>query len=306
MSLNLLFKSLSDESRVRLLLLLRQQELTVAELSEVTQLAQPRVSTHLALLRKNKLVVVRRQGVRSYYRFNQADFEQGYQDFFKMVEEHYRHNPLIERDNARLHQVLLAHSQSNRWVDAVAGDMERHYSPGRTWEATARAINRLLNLGKVLDIGSGDGVLAELLARQCQEYHCADNNARAIKAAEQRLKNYKNVAFRQCDMHHLPFAEHGFDCVLLLHVLTYSEQPQQAINEALRVLKKGGKLLISTLFQHRHQEVMETYGHANLGFEPKQLESWCKQFGGKRVSAQISSQEQRTPNFKIITVEVEK
>ena len=301
MNLNQLFKTLSDESRIRLILLLNQKELSVAELSEITHLAQPRVSTHLSHLRKNKLVIVRKQGVSAYYRFNAELLNAEYSDFLNMIESHYQNNPLIEEDNQRLNDVMNAHAHSNKWVDAVAGDMERHYSPGRTWEATTRVIAKLARMGSVLDIGSGDGVLAELMSQQCEHYTLADNNAKAIEAAKNRLKASKNISFATCDMHQLPFESNQFDCVMLLHVLTYSDQPQQAVKEALRVLKPGGQLLISTLFKHKHQEVKEVYGHVNLGFDTQELTQFCEAAGSLSCTASITSQEQKTPNFKIIT-----
>lgn len=306
MNLNQLFKTLSDESRVRLILLLQQQELSVAELSEITHLAQPRVSTHLSHLRKHKLVLVRKQGVSAYYRFNEDWVNAQFSEVLPLVQSHYQNNPLIESDNQRLHEVMNAHAHSNKWVDAVAGDMERHYSPGRTWEATTRVIARLAQQGDVLDIGSGDGVLAELMSAQCQSYTCADNNLKAIEAAKSRLKHAKNVRFKQADMHQLPFENQSFDRVLMLHVLTYSDQPEQAVKEALRVCKPGGEVLISTLFKHKHKDVKDTFGHVNLGFETQELVRWCEEAGAQSATATITSQEQKTPNFKIITAQAVK
>ncbi len=303
MNINDLFKTLTDESRIRLILLLQQQELTVAELVEITRLAQPRVSTHLAHLKKHNLVQVRKQGVSSFYRLNNDQIEQQFAGLLDMVQSHYSDNPLIAQDNQQMTVVMSEQAASNQWVDAVAGDMERHYSPGRTWEATTRVIAKLINLGQVLDLGSGDGVLAELLAKNAEQYTCVDNNAKAIEAAKTRLKHLNNVQFNQCDIHQLPFDENRFDCILMLHVLTYSIDPENVIKQAFKVVKPGGHLLISTLDQHNHQSVMADYGHKNLGFSPEQLEQWCQAAGFSNINASVSSQEQRKPHFKIITVE---
>jgi ArsR family transcriptional regulator len=306
MYINDLFKTLADESRIRLILLLQQQELTVAELADITRLAQPRVSTHLSHLKKHNLVQVRKQGVSSFYKLNNEQFEKDFSGILKMVHSHYAANPLITQDNQRMTEVMSDQAASNQWVDAVAGDMERHYSPGRTWEATTRVIAKLINLGQVLDLGSGDGVLAELLAKNAEQYTCVDNNAKAIEAAKARLKHLDNVTFNQCDIHHLPYALNQFDCVLMLHVLTYSTDPASVIDQAYKVLKPGGHLLISTLDQHNHESVLSDYGHKNLGFSPEQLEQWCHASGFSQINATISSQEQRKPHFKIITVEATK
>ncbi len=306
MNLNDLFKTLADESRIRLILLLQQKELTVAELAEITRLAQPRVSTHLSHLKNHDLVHVRKQGVSSFYRLNSDLIEQQFSGLLKMVQSHYADNPLVAQDNQQMAVVLSELAASNQWVDAVAGDMERHYSPGRTWEATARVLAKLINLGQVLDLGSGDGVLAELLAKNAEQYTCVDNNAKAIEAAKARLQHLDNVQFNQCDIHKLPFTANQFDCVLMLHVLTYSTEPLTVIEQAYKVIKPGGYLLISTLDKHQHESVLKDYGHKNLGVNTQQLEQWCRTAGFSHVDASISSQEQRKPHFKIITVEASK
>ncbi len=306
MNLNDLFKTLADESRIRLVLLLQQQELTVAELAEITRLAQPRVSTHLSHLKKHQLVQVRKQGVSSYYRLNSENIDSNYPGLIDMVQTHYANHSLITQDNQQMALVMNKQAASNQWVDAVAGDMERHYSPGRTWEATTRVIAKLIDLGTVLDLGSGDGVLAELMAQNTAEYTCVDNNAKAIEAAKARLKHLSNVKFFQHDIHQLPFDKNYFDCILMLHVLTYSTEPEVVIEQAYNVCKPGGHLLISTLHKHQHQTVMSDFGHKNLGFETEQLATWCKAAGFSQVNATVSSQEQRKPHFKIITVEAKK
>ena len=84
------------------------------------------------------------------------------------------HDPLVQQDLDRIPEVLQKRSSGSSWADSVAGDMERHYSPGRTWEATARGLVHLLEPGDVLDVASGDGVLAELLAPQAKSITCLD------------------------------------------------------------------------------------------------------------------------------------
>ncbi|MFC3193433.1 ArsR/SmtB family transcription factor [Marinicella sediminis] len=306
MNLNDVFKTLADESRIRLILLLQQQELTVAELAEITRLAQPRVSTHLSHLKKNHLVQVRKQGVSSYYRLNEIQFTEDFNGILELVTEHYAEHPLIQQDKEQLSLVMASQAASNQWVDAVAGDMERHYSPGRTWEATTRVVSRLANLGRVLDLGSGDGVLAELLAANSEHYVCVDNNNKAIKAAKDRLKHLNNVEFHQADIHQLVLPDNQFDHVLMLHVLTYSDDPLKVIKQAHRVCRPGGQLIINTLDQHPHEFVRTEYGHKNLGFDVTTLKQLCQKAGFEHVNVAVSSQEQRKPHFKIITVEATK
>ncbi|MCX7543815.1 ArsR/SmtB family transcription factor [Marinicella gelatinilytica] len=303
MELNELFKVLADESRIRLLLMLQDNELTVAEISEITQMPQPRVSTHLSLLRQNDLVIVRKQGVFAYYRINAGTFAQKYPEFLSLLDNHYDNNPLVAQDQKRLKQVLSQQAKGNQWVDSVAGDMERHYSPGRTWEATTRLIAQMIALDNVLDIGSGDGVLAELMAPQSKQYTCVDNNHKAMVAAKKRLHHLDNVQFAEADMHQLPFQDNAFDCVLLLQVLTYAENPKKTISEAVRVTKPKGRIMLATLNKHAHQHVQKEYGHIHMGFKTETIESYFKQQNCQSVHARITSQEQRLPHFEIITAE---
>ena len=141
---------LADPTRVRLLLLLDREELSVAELAAITQLAQPRVSTHLARLKEAGLVSDRRDGVFVYYRIARNASDPALDALWRLLRGSTQ-DPLVQQDMDRVQQVLSHRSGEGTWADSVAGDMERHYSPGRTWEATARALARLLKLGDVLD-----------------------------------------------------------------------------------------------------------------------------------------------------------
>src|SRR3546814_460938 len=114
-------------------------------------------------------------------------------------------DPLLRQDAMRVAGVLAMRAADQNWADSVAGDMERHYSPGRTWEALARSVLPLFETGDVLDIASGDGVLAELLAPHAHRYVCIDSSQRVVSAASERLRQYRNVEVREADMHALPF-----------------------------------------------------------------------------------------------------
>src|SRR5688572_29788086 len=259
-----------DATSVRLLTLLEREKLTVAELSAITQLAQPRVSTHLAKLKEAGLVRDRRAGVSAYYRFDEAALDSAQSALWQSIGAG-SDDPLLRQDAERVPAVLATRAADQNWADSVAGDMERHYSPGRTWEALARSALPLLAPGDVLDIASGDGVLAELLAPHSRRYVCADTSKRVVAAAAERLSRFRNVEVVEGDMHALPFVEGEFDLVVLMHALTYADKPAQAVAESARVLRPGGRLLLSSLARHEHQNVVQAYGHTNLGFSEKDL-----------------------------------
>jgi ubiquinone/menaquinone biosynthesis C-methylase UbiE/DNA-binding transcriptional ArsR family regulator len=299
------FRLLADATRLRLLLLLDQEELSVAELAAISQLAQPRVSTHLAKLKDAGLVTDRRDGVFVYYRIASAIADPSLDDLWQLLRRN-SDDPLIQQDLERISQVLSNRSGTGTWADSVAGDMERHYSPGRTWEATARGLVHLLDPADVLDVASGDGVLAELLAPRTHSIVCLDVSERVVEAGRRRLESCRNVTFEVGDMHDMPFADASFDTVLLMHALTYTREPARVFAEAARVLRPTGKLLAVTLQRHQHAKAVEPYNHLNLGFSTRQLEKLSRDAGLTVQTCTVSAIEKRAPNFSVLSLSASK
>ena len=299
-----LLRLLSDPTRVRLLALLRREELTVAELSAVLGLAQPRVSTHLAKLKEAGLVRDRRAGVSAYYRCNDSEAN-GAGEVLRAIEEGVD-DALLAGDAQRLPSVLARRARERGWADSVAGDMERHYSPGRSWETLARTLLQLLETGDVLDIASGDGVLAELLAPHARSIVCVDSSDRVVAAARERLKSFRNVEVVEGDMHALDgvfrTGRRRFDLVLMMHALTYSERPAQAVAEAARVLKPGGRLLAATLSKHAHRAAVTPFDHRNLGFRREELVGFARKAGLEVLRCAKVSREARSPHFEVLSL----
>jgi ubiquinone/menaquinone biosynthesis C-methylase UbiE len=107
---------------------------------------------------------------------------------------------------------------------------------------------------------------------------------------------------READMHALPFEADSFDLVVLMHALTYAAKPAHAVAEAARVLKPGGRLLLSSLARHEHRAVVEAYGHANLGFSAKELKRFVEKAGLKVQAADTVTREKRPPHFEVISL----
>lgn len=295
-----LLRLLSDPTRVRLLALLEREELTVAELSAILRLAQPRVSTHLAKLKEADLVRDRRAGVSSYYRCN-GELDAKEAMLLRALRENVD-DAILHDDERRLPALLAKRARAEGWADTVAGDMERHYSPGRTWETLARGLTHLVETGDVLDIASGDGVMAELLAPHARTILCVDASERVVSAARQRLRVFANVDVQVGDMHALESADVSFDLVLLMHALTYSEQPALAIEEAARVLRPGGRLLAATLGKHAHRTTVEPFEHRNLGFTVEQLRDFAHKAGLEVVACERLTRERRAPHFEVLSL----
>jgi ArsR family transcriptional regulator len=295
-----LLRLLSDPTRVRLLALLEREELTVAELSAVLRLAQPRVSTHLAKLKEADLVRDRRAGVSAYYRIN-SDLGAKPTALLHALRDNVD-DSLIEDDARRLPTILANRARAEGWADSVAGDMERHYSPGRTWEALARTLTGLIDSGDVLDVASGDGVLAELLAPHAKSILCLDASERVVIAARTRLKAFANVEVQAGDMHALDLGTKRFDLVLLMHALSYSERPAKVVAEAARVLRPGGRLLATKLARHAHRAAVEPFHHLNLGFREEDLRDFATKARLKVLNCARITRERRRPHFEVLSL----
>jgi ArsR family transcriptional regulator len=209
-------------------------------------------------------------------------------------------------DATRAREVVAARGSDAQWPELVAGEMERHYSPGRTWEATCRAFAGMLRLGDVLDLGSGDGTIAELLAPRARSFTCLDLSARMIEAARERLSGLCHVRFVRADMHALPLADTSFDQVLLFNSLASASDPPHVLAEAVRVLRPGGELAIVTLDAHEQMDTAAGYGHVQPGFAPGDLRRLLQRAGLHVRGCEVSSRERRTPRFAVITAFAEK
>ncbi|MEI8255856.1 MAG: metalloregulator ArsR/SmtB family transcription factor [Deltaproteobacteria bacterium] len=295
-----LLQLFADPTRVRLVALLSRHELTVAELTGILELAQSRVSTHLGKLREAGVLRDRRAGASAYYSLNDAAMPADARRVWAVIEGDLQ-DAALEGDRARCEAMLAARTKQQGWPDAIAGEMERHYSPGRTWESMARALVGLTRLGDVLDIGSGDGSVAQMLAPRARSISCVDQSERMIAAASERLHASPHVRCVVGDMQQLAFADASFDQVLMLHVLTSAEAPSRAVGEAMRVLRPGGDLVLSTLDEHAHPDATAAYHHRHAGFAPGAVRSLLRRAGFEIGLCEVTSRERRPPHFQVIT-----
>jgi ArsR family transcriptional regulator len=295
-----LFTLFSDATRVRLLAVLAEHELTVAELVKVTQGTQSRVSTHLGRLKDAGLVVVRREGTSTFYRLAQGGLPEHARVLWATVKDSLK-DDAVASDLVRCQAVLKARSRGAGGLEAWAGEMEKHYSPGRTWEALARGLLGLCRLGDVLDAGSGDGTLAQMLAPHARSITLLDQSARMLEAARRRLKQEKHVHFKQGDVEKLPFPANRFDEVVLFNVLTDVPSPPAALAQCARVLRRGGRLAIITLDSHHHAQVLTQWQHRHRGFRASALETMLRKAGFDVDQCAVTSREKNPPHLQVIT-----
>ncbi|GAB4211505.1 MAG: metalloregulator ArsR/SmtB family transcription factor [Sandaracinaceae bacterium] len=296
-----LLSALADPVRLRLVVLLARHELSVVEVQEALGIAQSRASSHLALLRDAGLVRARRDGRNALYSAEVDAMPTHVRAVWDALAKGLD-DRLLDSD-ARRAAALVGRRRGARsaWAESVAGEMERHYSPGRTWEATARGLLGLTRHGDVLDAGSGDGTLAALLAPLCRSVTLLDASERLIDAAKKRLRGASSVRFEVGDVAAMPFRDASFDVVMLFNVLTCLERPDRALAEAARVLRPGGRLAVVTLAAHEHLPVAARYGHVRAGFRPAELSSLLRGAGLSVESVDITSRERREPFFEVLT-----
>ena len=293
---------LADESRMRLCALLREKELCVTDLVKVTGIPQSRVSTHLGRLREAGFVRDRRNGPQSFYTLEARSLPVAVRACLE--EAAGSGDPTLESDRKRLKE--LETERRGGGADALSDDLERDYSPGRTWQSLAAGIAALLQLGDVLDVGSGDGAAAAAIAPYCRSLTCIDANPRLIEAAHARLARHDNVRTQVADAHELPFADAAFDAVLIFHTLTYAERPPRVLAECARVLRPGGRLVVLCLDEHRQSEVTSRYGERHPGFSPRAVRGMLVRAGLTVLSARVASREIRRPHLQVVLAVAEK
>lgn len=295
-----LLQLVGEPSRVRMLALLGRQELTAAELGGITELSQSRVSTHLSKLRDARLVREHRVGPTTFYGLANGEMPGDARRLWTVVAEGLD-DETLETDRQRCAAAVRARKTAGRWPDSVAGEMERHYSPGRTWEAMARGLMGLLRLGDVLDAGSGDGAIAQLMAPRARRVTCLDESETLIDAARSRLGRFSNARCVVGDLHAAPFEANSFDQVLLFNVLPFVKTPARAIAECARVLRPHGTLALVTLAAHEHLDITAAYGHVHPGFAPGAIRKMLARAHLHVDDCEITSREKRAPYFQVLT-----
>jgi ArsR family transcriptional regulator len=290
------FNLLGDESRLRLCALLRDRELCVSDLVQVTGISQSRVSTHLGRLREAGVVRDRRQGAQSFYTLAYAALPEAVQAL--LDESTLGSDATLDGDRKRLAE--LEEERRGGPAASLLDDLERFYSPGRTWRSLTAGLSALLELGDVLDVGSGDGAAAAMIAPHCRSLTCVDVNARMVEAARDRLARFPQVRVDVADVHRLPHEPASFDAVLVFHTLTYTERPLQAIAECARVLRPGGKLVLLCLDEHQQPEVTAPYGERHQGFSKATLQTLLSKAGLDVLSAEIACREIKKPRLEVM------
>src|SRR5207248_8888485 len=261
-------RALSDPTRLRIVALLEKDELSVNELQEITRMGQSRISTHLGLLQDSGLVQSRREGKRTFYKLN-ALANGAAAEFIQLANRGAKELPEHGADQINLKRILnRRREQAQVYFNQVAGRFDRVYGPGRSWQAFGHLLLRVLPPLVVADLGAGEGLLSELLARRCKKVIAVDNSEKivAFGAAKAKKNNLKNLEFRLGDLQNPPIDPNSVDLAVLSQALHHAEEPGKAIAAAHRLLKPGGQIMILDLLKHNFDRAHELYGDRWLGF----------------------------------------
>lgn len=295
-------KVLSDPTRVRLLALLLHEELSVAELQEVLGMAQSRISSQLALLRQADLVTDRRDGRKAFYSID-ATLDPKQRLLISTACAAVANLPELTEDRANLDRILARRrQQSESYFNLIAGKLGKNYCPGRSWEAIGHLALRLTPAITIADLGAGEGLISQLLARRAAHVWCIDNSPRMVEVGTELAakNNLSNLAYKLGDIENVPLDEGSVDLAILSQALHHAQHPQKAIDEAHRILRPGGQVLVLDLKSHTFEKARELYADVWLGFKENTLHGFLKKAGFEQVEVTTVAREPAEPCFETL------
>ncbi len=287
---------LADPARVRILLLLEREELSVAELQEILAMGQSRISTHLAQLRQAGLVEDRRQGKNSLYSLKSREL-------MVVLGAAAEEIPEASDDVKALQLVLEKRRDRVRgYFDELAGKFGRNYLPGRSWKGLAETLLQLMPPMTIADLGAGEGTFSQLLAQRAKKVIAVDNSPKMAEfgAKLARENGLTNIDYRVGDLEAPPIRPGTVDLAFFSQSLHHALHPQKAVEAAYRLLKPDGRIVILDLKKHAFEQAREMYADAWLGFSEVELRGFLEKAGFQRVQSWIVDREKQTPAFETI------
>ena len=295
-----LLKLLADSTRVRLLALLLHEELSVAELQEILGMAQSRISSQLALLRQADLVTDRREGKKAFYSLRPG-LQSGQTTLIRAACDAVADELADDRDN--LERILRKRrAYQEQYFNLIAGKLGRHYCPGRSWEAIGHLALRLAPPIVIADLGAGEGLVSQLLARRAKTVWCIDNSPRMVEVGTELAKKngLSNLTYKLGDIEKVPLPDKSVDLAILSQALHHAPHPQTAVQEAYRILRDGGQVLILDLKEHGFERAHELYADVWLGFKESALHGFLKTAGFEHVEVATVAKESAEPYFETL------
>ena len=293
---------LADPSRVRIVLLLEREELSVAELQEILAMGQSTISTHLAQLKQAGIVEDRRTGKNILYRLKA--FGNGTQDQVLGVLRHaVKEIPEAGEDRDALRLALRRRQDKVRsYFDELAGKFGRQYVPGRSWQGLAETFLMLMPPLVIADLGAGEGTSSQLLARRAKKVIAVDNSEKMVEFGSSlaRAHGVKNLEYRLGDLEELPIKKGEVDVAFFSQSLHHAQHPPRALAEAFRIVKPGGRVIILDLLKHHFEEARALYADVWLGFSEVELRRMLSDAGFQNITTALVHREAEAPHFETI------
>jgi ubiquinone/menaquinone biosynthesis C-methylase UbiE len=291
-----LLRALADETRMRILHLLAQEELSGTDLMEILNMGQSRISTHLALLKEVELVQDRKAGRRTFFSIAPGPAS----GFWEGIQRENETSPEFAADTAGL-KALRERNRSERraYFDRVAASFGDELLPGRTWEGLARAVMQLAPRSRYADLGIGDGLLTLMLAEVAGHVTAVDISKEMLAqlATRAKAKGITNLEYVEGDIEDLPLPDASHDVVIASQALHHARSPAKCLSEAKRILVRGGRLLVIDLLAHTEEWVRDKLEHLHLGFTEQALAELVTQAGFEKVRVLRAARDPQPPHF---------
>jgi len=287
----------ADPNRLRLLLLLEQEELSVAELQEILAKGQSQISTHLAQLKQAGLADDRRTGKNAFYRLTAPP------DLMELLRKAAKEVREVGEDRHALRLVLRKRQdQMRRYFDEMAGKFGRQHVPGRSWKGVAEALLKLMPPMVIADLGAGEGTISQLMAQRAKKVIAIDNSEKMVQFGGELARKHGigNMEYRLGDLEDVPIRTGTVDLAFLSQALHHALHPERAVSEAWRILKPGGRIAVLDLNRHHFEEAREMYADLWLGFTELELARYLKGGGFKNVETAAVFKEADPPYFETL------
>ncbi len=297
-----IIKLLSDSTRSRILAILKNEELSVAELQDVLDMGQSRISSHLSLMRQVNLLIDRKEGKKTFYVLNEA-LSESLNDLIESILVAISDSDNVRLDRENLKRVLEKRKQyAEEYFNSVAGRLGKDYCPGRSWEAIGHMLLLLTSKLTIADLGAGEGLISQLLARGAEKVYCVDNAPKMVEFGKALADKNKltNLEYVLGDIESIPLKDSSVEVALLSQALHHANHPQMALKEAFRILKPNGRVIILDLLEHDFEKTRELYADVWLGFSENKLYQMLKEAGFKSIEMNVVSKEEEEPNFQTI------
>lgn len=276
-----LLKTLGHVDRLRIVALLNRAELTVTELVQILELSQPRVTQYIKSLEEADIIERLREGSWVFSRLKRSD-----PNTSLLVSTVLGSLPLTDQvllsDTQKLSEVKQARNKLvEQFFEAVAnnkGQLGNEYLPQAQVEAAMLEVCGDESFDFMIDMGTGTGRMLEVFSSHIKSGIGIDANPAMLRVARHRLAadSFNHITVQQCDLNQTPFKDASADLVTLHQVLHYLDDPQDAINEASRLLKPEGILFIIDFETHEIERFRDDYAHRRLGFSEGDMEGYAQ------------------------------